>query len=322
MSHAMINYPHVASMVFDTPLYATPTLVQAVRSVLEPRLLGRVTDLPETLGQDHGLPNGPAMVSDPEEREMQRLRVVGRLAVIPVHGVLVARRGQINGACEEILSYERLRTQINAALKHELVEEIVLDFHTGGGQAMGCKEMADFIRASTAVKPITALVNFAAYSAGYFLAAACTKIVASPTAGVGSIGVIIETYEVSRMEEQMGITFNTYFRGDHKNDLTPHEPITDQAVAEIDRRLDEAYATFNESVAEYRGLAVADVVATQAKLYTAESALAARLIDEIAPAQDALDSIAQAYAGSSSRSSPSSRSIRAQARALDASCRL
>lgn len=322
MSHAMINYPHVASMVFDTPLYATPTLVQAVRSVLEPRLLGRVTDLPESLSQDHGLPNGQAMASDPEEREMQWLRVVGRLAIIPVHGVLVARRGQINGACEEILSYERLRTQINAALKHEMVEEIVLDFHTGGGQAMGCKEMADFIRASTAVKPITALVNFAAYSAGYFLAAACSKIIASPTAGVGSIGVIIETYEVSRMEEQMGITFNTYFRGDHKNDLTPHEPITDQAVAEIDRRLDEAYATFTESVAEYRGLAVADVVATQAKLYTAESALAARLVDEIAPAQDALDSIAQAHAGSGSRSSPSSRSIRAQARALDASCRL
>ncbi|MFM9270942.1 S49 family peptidase [Halomonas elongata] len=320
MSHAMINYPHIAAMVFNTPLYATPDLVQAVRSVLEPRLLGRATDLPPTLGQ--GLPDGPAMAHDPEEREMQNLKVVGRLAIIPVHGVLVARRGQINAACEELVSYERLRTQINAALRHEMVEEIVLDFHTGGGHAMGCKELADFIRASTAVKPITALVNFAAYSAGYYLAAACSKIIASPTAGVGSIGVIIETYEVSRMEEEMGITFNTFFRGDHKNDLTPHEPITDQAVAEIDRRLDEAYASFTESVAEYRGIKVNDVMATEARLYTANDALGARLIDDIAPAQDALDGIAQAYAGSSTNQSRSSRSIRAQARALDASCRL
>ncbi|WFM72954.1 S49 family peptidase [Halomonas sp. CKK8] len=312
MSHAMINYPHIASMVFNTPLYATPTLVQAVRSVLEPRLLGRTHDLPQSLG-----------LGGDEEREMQRLQVVGRLAIIPVHGVLVARRGQINGACEEILSYERLRGQITAALNHELVEEIVLDFHTGGGQAMGCKEMGDFIRASTAIKPITALVNFAAYSAGYFMAAACTRIIASPTAGVGSIGVIIETYEISRMEEEMGITFNTFFRGDHKNNLSPHEPITDQAIQEINSKLDDAYATFTESVASYRGLSVSDVMATEARLYTAKDALAAKLIDDIAPAQDAIDAIAQAYTSQSPPSTTrNSRRIQAQARALDTSCRL
>ncbi|MEQ7870740.1 S49 family peptidase [Chromohalobacter salexigens] len=309
--HALINYPHIASMVFDTPLYATPTLVQSVRTVLEPRLLGKASDLPSGISLDGG---------NPEEREMQRLQVVGRLAIIPVDGILVARRGTINAACEELVSYERLRTQITAALKHELVEEIVLDFHTGGGHAMGCKELADFIQVSKATKPITALVNFAAYSAGYFLASACTRIICSPTAGVGSIGVIIETYEVSRMEEEMGITFNTFFRGDHKNDGSPHEPITDQAIAEINRKLDAHYASFTQSVAAYRGMDVADVVATQARLYNAEDALAANLIDEIAPAQDAIDGIAQRYA-SSSRSS-SGRSIRAQARALDAKCQL
>ncbi|WP_129138796.1 S49 family peptidase [Modicisalibacter coralii] len=311
MPHALINYPHIASMVFDTPLYATPTLVQSVRTVLEPRLLGKAADLPNGVSLDGG---------NPEEREMQRLQVVGRLAIIPVDGILVARRGTINAACEELVSYERLRTQITAALKHEMVEEIVLDFHTGGGHAMGCKELADFIQASRQVKPITALVNFAAYSAGYFLASACSRIVCSPTAGVGSIGVIIETYEVSRMEEEMGITFNTFFRGDHKNDGSPHEPITDQAIAEINHRLDAHYATFTESVAGYRGMDVADVVATQARLYSAEDALAAKLIDEIAPAQDAVDAIAQRYASSSRTSS--GRRIRAQARALDAQCRL
>lgn len=312
MSHALINYPHIASMVFDTPLYATPTLVQSVRSVLEPRLLGKATDLPDgiNLGSD-----------TPEEREMQHLQVVGRMAIIPVHGVLVARRGTINAACEELVSYERLRTQITAALNHEFVEEIVLDFHTGGGHAMGCKELADFIRASTATKPITALVNFAAYSAGYFLAAACSRIVCSPTAGVGSIGVIIETFEVSRMEEEAGIVFNTFFRGDHKNDGSPHEPITDQAVAEINHKLDVHYTVFTDAIAAYRAMSTDEVVATQARLYTAEDALAAKLIDEIAPAQDAVDAIAQRYSSQSSNTG-SVRSIRAQARALDAQCQL
>ncbi|WP_110693297.1 S49 family peptidase [Salinicola halophyticus] len=302
MSH-LINYPHLASLVFNTPLYATPDLMQTVRSVLEPRLLGRVNDLPMRL--DGG--------SDPDAREMQQLRVVGRLAIIPIHGILTARAGQIDGMCQEVLSYEKLRTRINAALRHELVEEIVLDMHSGGGAAMGCKELADFIKASTATKPITALVNFASFSACYFLAAACSRIVCSPTAMVGSIGVIIETYEVSRAEEEMGIKFNTFFRGSHKNDCSPHEPITDQAVAEIDRRLDSAYATFTESVAGYRGLDLSVVTGTEARIYSGEDALSVGLIDEISPAQEAIDAIAARYSG---QQAPRRGSVSARAGAM------
>lgn len=312
----IINYPHVASMVFGQPLFATPELIQAVKSVLEPRLLGKAaSDIPD-LGIT--MPANPDLSTPDEERRLRGVTIVGKLAIIPVHGVLVARRGQIDAACTELLSYERLRDQISAALRHELVEEIVLDFHTGGGSAMGCKEMADFIRTATQTKPITALVNFAAYSAGYFMAAACSKIICSPTAGVGSIGVIIETFEVSKWEEEMGITYNTYYRGGHKNDCSPHEPITDQAVTEIEKRLDTAYASFTESVAEYRGIAVDDAVATDARLFSAEEALNIKLIDQIAPAQDALDEIATRY-----RSTPTQRrTIQARASAINTRCQL
>src|SRR5690606_4111565 len=99
------------------------------------RLLGRVSlteELPEL-----------EMNSSDDERRLRGVTIVGKLAIIPVHGILVPRRGQITAACEELLSYERMRDQIGAALRHELVEEIVLDFHTGGGAAMGCKELAD-----------------------------------------------------------------------------------------------------------------------------------------------------------------------------------
>ncbi|MFP1683347.1 S49 family peptidase [Alloalcanivorax sp. C16-1] len=306
MSRSMINYPHIASLVFGTPLYATPDLVRAVKTALEPRMLGRARDLPDELS-----------MGDDESREMKRLRVVGRLAIIPVHGILTARAGQIDANCQEILSYERLRSQLQAALDHELVEEIVLDFHTGGGAAMGCKELGDFIRAATAIKPITALVNFAAYSAGYFLASACSRIVCSPTGGVGSIGVIIETYEMSRWENEIGITFNTFYRGSHKNDCSPHEPITDAAVAEINVRLDEAYSTFTTSVAEYRGIELDDVIGTEARLFSPQEALGLKLIDEIAPAQDALNTIAQRYS-----SPPPGRRVGARARAIDLNCQL
>lgn len=307
----MINYPHVASMVFGVPLFATTELVTAVKSVLEPRLLGKGSDSVESLA--------PLALVDDGQQAAQTQQAGTQLAVIPVHGILVPRRGEITQSCEELVSYELLRNQIEAARRNEQVAEIVLDFHTGGGSALGCKEAADYIRMVAAEKPITALVNFAACSAGYFLAAACSRIVASPTAMVGSIGVIIETYDVSRAEEAAGIKFNTFFRGGHKNDASPHEPITDQASIEIGKRLDAAYEMFTTSVAEYRGLDVEAVIATEARVFSAKDALALKLIDEVAPAQDAVNAIAATYRQTEQGAA---RRISAQAHALSTQCQL
>ena len=173
----LINYPHVASMVFGVPLFATPALVTAVKSVLEPRLLGKDTGSVESMA--------PLALMDEEQRAAQPERSANQLAVIPVHGILVPRRGEITESCEELVSYELLRSQIESVRHNDQVAEIILDFHTGGGSALGCKEAADYIRMVSAEKPITALINFAACSAGYFLAAACSRIVASPTSMVG-----------------------------------------------------------------------------------------------------------------------------------------
>lgn len=306
----LINYPHVASMVFGVPLFATPALVTAVKSVLEPRLLGKDLDSAERLA--------PLALVDDDQRSAQAEKTANQLAVIPVHGILVPRRGEITASCEELVSYELLRGQIEAARRNDQVAEIILDFHTGGGSALGCKEAADYIHMVSAEKPITALVNFAACSAGYFLASACSRIVASPTAMVGSIGVIIETYDVSRAEEAAGITFNTFFRGGHKNDASPHEPITDQATREIGKRLDAAYEMFTESVAKYRSLDVEAVVATEARVFSAKEALSLKLIDEISPAQDAVNAIAASYR----QTEQGGRRISAQAHALNTQCQL
>ncbi len=288
----VINYPHVASMAFNTPLYATPELIASVKSVLIPRLTGKHLDQ-ELVSTS--TPSEPLMMGG-DAGSAQPMSKGGNIAVINIHGVLVSRRGVIDQACTELISYELLRSQITAALNHESVEEIVLDFHSGGGMAMGCKELADFIHAATEQKPITAIINFAAYSAAYFLASACSKIICSPTAGVGSIGVILETFEVSKWEEEVGITYNTFYRGSHKNDMSVHEEITEQAKAEIDRKLDKAYAIFTQSVASYRGLDLKAVVGTEARLYDPEEALSLGLVDEIKPAQEAVNEIAASYA--------------------------
>lgn len=327
---SQINYPHIASMVFDTPLFATRLAVDAVKSVLIPRMQGinvvvSQTDVKSLHDQGQIL----AMEDDDYEPRRQQpcngdgMYTVAKdnIAVVQVHGLLMARRGHITAECTELNSYERIRNNIQRALDHEPVKEIVLDFSTGGGMAVGCKELADFINQVKAIKPITAIVNYAAYSAGYFLASACSKIIVSQTSGLGSIGVIIEHLEVSKYEEEVGLKFSTFYRGDHKNDCSPHEPISDQAVTAINKRLDEAYEMFVDSVSQYRGLDKQAVIDTQAGLMSAQEALKLGFADELSDPMSAISNIAQPYLQAANKSRPST-GLSTRAKAMDIATQL
>jgi len=309
----LINYPHLASMVFGQPHYATPLILGSIKSVLVPRL---AEGLGVSLAAGADMPEPVEPVSL-EARGESRYQVAG-LAIIPVHGILTARRGQIDASCTELTSYEWLRGQLATALADDRVKEIVLDINSGGGMAVGCKDLADYIHANRGVKPITALVNFCAYSAAYFLAAACSRVVIGQTGGVGSIGVIMEHMEVSKWEESVGIKFTTFYRGERKKDGSPHEPLSDGALEAINGMMDKAYGLFTESIATYRKLPIEAVIATQAGLYTGRDAIDAGLADEMANPQDFINALAGKYA----KPDRASQRIGLRAAAMNQTCLL
>lgn len=280
MTTKMINLPHLADQVFSVPHYATRQIMDSVKAVLIPRLQGITTgDISLAMGPDEA----PVQDNPPPG---------GGVAVIPIHGILVPRRGQMMAMCTELTSYERIRSQFNAALNDPSVSEIVLDINSGGGAAVGCKELADYIYQSRDIKPVTAIVNFSAYSAAYFIAAACSRIIVSQTSGVGSIGVIMEHMEASKMEENAGLKFTTIYRGDNKNNGTPHAPLSEQAQTMFQGMIDQMYEVFTSSVAEYRSMTQQAVIDTQAALYTGADAVAAGLADEVSDPQTAINGIA------------------------------
>lgn len=302
----LINFPHLADMAFGQPLYATSSIVASVKTLLIPRLLGQHADI--LAANPMPAEPVPALEAQGESRHQ-----IAGIAIIPVHGILVARRGQIDATCSELTSYERLRGAIATALADERVKEIVLDINSGGGMAVGCKELAEYIYANRGTKPITALVNHGAYSAAYFIAAACGRVVVSETGGCGSIGVIMEHMEVSKWEEQVGLTFTTFCRGERKNDGSPHEPLSDGAVSAINHRLDQAYDLFVNAVSKYRGLATDAVIATQAGLFSGPEAIGVGLADELASPQDFINALA---AKVTQENTPTQR-IGLRARAMD-----
>lgn len=276
-----INYPHIAAMAFNTPLLATGTLAQTVSEFLHKRLLGsaELTTQPSMAAKK----TKEYVVGDPEQGD--------KVAVIAVHGLLVPRMGYIDSGCEEVMSYERLQSQINTALKDDSVQEIVLDINSGGGSAQGGFECADFIKQAKSKKPIRAIVNMNAYSGAYLIACACTEIIISKTAGVGSIGVYLKRLDLTEHYEQQGAKIHTFFRGATKVDFHPDMALSDAETARINTSIDETYQMFVDYVADNRNLSADKVKATQADTYLGQKAIDLGLADRLATPQDAINSI-------------------------------
>lgn len=305
----IINYPHLANQVFGVPHYATRQTLDAVKAVIIPRMLSDSLSLSDL--------DNINLSTKPEATKVTSN--ANPVKVIPIHGLLTTRRGSINAACTELVSYERLRNDINQALSDDSIKEIVLDINSGGGSATGCKELADFIYQSRDIKPITAIVNFYAFSAAYFIAAACSKIVLSQTSGVGSIGVIWEHMEASKLEENAGLKFTTIYRGDFKNAGSMHEPLSENALTEINAQLDWMYNLFTQSVAQYRNVDIQKIIDTQARCFFGADAISAGLADEVQNPQDAINAIASTY---QQQTQSNQRNIKIRAQAINQTARI
>lgn len=290
----MKNYLRASSLLFNQPLLVTPDMLDLGVRWANQAMSLNIVNIGAREGAALWKDDGTDYVAQREEQRRTAIASTG-IEVIPVSGVLVSRGSHI-GMCETMTSYESLRAQLRNAVADPMVERIVLDLDSPGGSAVGAFELAADIRAMTQQKPITGIVNFMAYSGGYLLGSACSELVVSQTSGVGSIGVIASHMDRSKMEEGMGVKVTTVYAGAHKNDLSPHEPLSDQSLKYLNDIVQESYQLFVNAVAEYRGLSVQQVIATEAGLFRGQAGIAAGLADRLQSPQQAVDDLSHAVA--------------------------
>lgn len=276
----MTLLPHIAGRVFDAPLLIARAKLDTILGVLVPRLRGE------------SLPFGAKPVTRDYEVE-------NGIAIIPVVGTLVRRTIGLE-AQSGLMSYGLIAERLDAALQDNAVKAILLDIDSPGGEAGGVFDLADKIFAARKVKPIWAVANDEAFSAAYAIAAAADRIYLSRTGGVGSIGVIAVHLDQSVAEADAGLKYTAIYAGEHKNDLSPHEPLSDPARAQLQTEVDRVYALFTETVARMRGLDLAAIKETEAALYFGEQSVAAGLADRIGTMGDALSDLTKKIARPSS----------------------
>jgi len=315
----MKNRFRIAGMIFNQPLMVTEAMLDQAAAWANQQMSLNIVNLsvngaqPQMMEDDDGPYETAAMRAESARR--QSIAETG-VAIIPVHGVLVSRSMQMN-PCETMTSYEQVRTQVSAALADPSVEQIAFDIDSPGGSTTGCYELADFLFEARAVKPMTAIVHYNGFSAAYLIAAAVGNISMSRTSGVGSVGVIAKHLDISARNEQMGVKVTTVAAGAHKNDLSPHEPITEQSMKFLVDMVQGYYTQFVDAVAKYRGIGADAVRATEAGVFFGQKGVDIGFADRIETPQAAIDRVAmQARESRAARSTKPSIGARAQAMAI------
>lgn len=213
-----------------------------------------------------------------EDEQRKPFAFAQGIAIIPITGTLLNR---FNWSYGFVTGYNFIRAQLRLALADEDVKGIVFDVNSYGGECAGCMELADEIRASRLIKPSMAVVDSNAYSAGYALASAATRMVGIPSAGVGSIGVIAMHVDMSKMLEDWGIKITMMFESDHKADGNPYAPLPADVRKRFEADIHASYETFVALVADNRGMDVQKVRDTKSLTYRAEEAVSLGLLDAV-----------------------------------------
>jgi signal peptide peptidase SppA len=255
--------PHLASRLFGTPLLVHRAKLDVILAVMGERLglAAPVVDL--------ALPIPKPATASPTG-----------IAIIPVVGTLVKRSLGMEAA-SGLTSYSEIAAMLDTAFADPMVSGILLDIDSPGGEASGSFELARRVREATALKPVWAVANDAAYSAAYAIAASAQRLYVTETGGVGSIGVIALHVDQSIKDATDGYRYTAITAGAHKNDYSPHVPLSDAAKSELQGEVDRLYAIFTGHVAAMRGLGIDAVRATEAGLYFGGNAVTQGLADGV-----------------------------------------
>ncbi|MFQ5411326.1 MAG: signal peptide peptidase SppA [Phycisphaerae bacterium] len=218
--------------------------------------------------------------------------VWNRIAVIDIAGILTnAREFKLLSEGEHIVSLTM--EKLEKAAKDKRVKAIVLRINSPGGTVTASDILYSEILAfkKKTKKPVVAYFQDVAASGAYYLACAADEIIAQRTTVTGSIGVIMQMADLSGTLAKLGIQTDAIKSGPMKDAGSPFRKMAPEERDLFQSLVDGFYAQFVNAVDEGRpGLSRDEVLKlADGRVYNAEQALKAGLIDRIGTIHDAVE---------------------------------
>ncbi|MBS9780538.1 MAG: signal peptide peptidase SppA [Moraxellaceae bacterium] len=174
------------------------------------------------------------------------------IAVIDVNGVI---------SSENDTNASDINKAINEAYDNEYVKAVALRINSPGGSPVQSDEIWQNIMEQRKEHPKVktyALIQDMGASGAYYIASATDEIYVNPSSLVGSIGVILPSYDLQGTMQKMGVKDRTMHAGEYKDILSMGREMTDFEKEHVKKVLEVTHQNFIDAVKEGRGKRLKD----------------------------------------------------------------
>ncbi len=210
------------------------------------------------------------------------------IRVLSLHGAIVTGEG--SDFPRQLVGAQAASRVIDRARKDRRTAGVVLHIDSRGGSAHASDLIWRSVLRLARKKPVVAYFGDVAASGGYYLACACTKIVAQPLTLTGSIGVVGGKLDLSGLYDKLGLHSVVLTRGEAAAMNHASRGYSAEERRRLRAEVDALYEQFVRKVAEGRAMAVerAEQVA-QGRVWTGGDAAERGLVDELGGARRAIE---------------------------------
>jgi protease-4 len=182
-----------------------------------------------------------------------------------------------------IMDANSILSEIEKAKNDKNIKGVLLVVNSPGGAVAPSVEISYAIKELNQIKPVIAYASGTMASGSYYSSIWAKKILANPGSMIGSIGVIMQSVDASKLLSKIGIKMQTVKMGTYKEAGTPTRAWNTKEKEELQKVIKSTYDMFVYDVATARKLKLKDYKKyADAHIFTATQAKNVGLIDTIA----------------------------------------
>jgi len=193
---------------------------------------------------------------------------------------------------EGVIFEDEHRSEVLAKLAEEKsVKAVIIDINSPGGGIVGSEMLYHDLRKIAEQKPIVVVMESVAASGAYMAAIASDHIIAYNGTLTGSIGVLMESPEVTELAQKIGVKLNSFKSSPLKASPSPFEKTSPLVQKVVMSSINDSYQFFSGLVKERRANRLNPKLINEAldgRVFTGRQALQVGLIDQIGGREEAL----------------------------------
>ncbi len=215
-----------------------------------------------------------------------------KVAIVDVSGIITGHEDT------RLLSYTpnsvaETIARLNRIARDPEVKAVVLRIASPGGEVTACDIIHREVKRLKENKgvPVVACIMEQGASGGYYVACAADAIFAHPTSTVGSIGVIVQSFDLSALLEKIGVRVDPIMSSNKKDVNSIFRPHSEEEKKMLQKLVDDVFGRFKNVVAEGRpqiGREELEVLA-DGRILSGTEAAEVKLVDKVGYLEDAVE---------------------------------